>query len=185
MNQASLALKVERAREGDSEAWGEVYRDLSPLVFRLCRRILPTREDAEDATGEIFLKAHIHLDQYDAARPFKAWLYRVSANHCWDELRKRRSRKEIEAGELEIATAESKDPGPDERLLEKQTREGVRAALAELGDQARMAVAMRYFAEMSYEEIADVLEVTSSFVGVLLLRARHKLRRILSGAEKR
>ncbi len=182
MNVASLSSDVERARKGDSEAWGEVYQTLAPLIFRLCRRVLPTREDAEDATAEIFLKAQMHLDQYDATRPFRAWLCRVAANHCWDELRKRRGRKETETTAHLSDVIESREPSPHEKLLAGETNREIRAALAQLSDRDRMAVTLRYFAELSYEEIAEVLGVTSTFVGVLLLRARHKLRRLLAAS---
>src|SRR3989304_3731691 len=63
-----------RARTGDAEAWGELYRQYGAQIFRFCRRTLPTREDAEDATMEIFLKVREKLGQYDANRPFGAWL---------------------------------------------------------------------------------------------------------------
>ncbi len=184
MNPTSLEPKVERAREGDSQAWGDVYQTLAPLVFRLCRRILPSREDAEDATAEIFLKAQMHLDQYDAERPFRTWLYRVAANHCWDEVRKRRGRMETETVEIASETVESDDPDPQEKLLASETSQGIRVALAKLGDRDRLVVTLRYFAELSYEEIAEVIGVTSTFVGVSLLRARRKLRRVLTAARE-
>ena len=56
MSQADLTRNVGRVRAGESDAWGQLYEELAPSVFRLCRRVLPTREDAEDATTEIFLK---------------------------------------------------------------------------------------------------------------------------------
>ena len=184
MNPTSLEPKVARARKGDSEAWGEVYKTLAPLVFRLCRRILPTKEDAEDATAEIFLKAQIHLDQYDAGRPFRTWLYRVAANHCWDELRKRRGRMETDTVEPAGEAVESDAPDPQEKLLADETSQGIRASVAKLGDRDRLVVTLRYFAELSYQEIAEVLGVTSTSVGVSLLRARRKLRRPLTAARE-
>src|SRR6266403_1599040 len=88
---------ITRARAGDAEAWGELYHDYAPAIFRFCRRALPTREDAEDATMEIFMKLKGKLVQYDATRSFSAWLYKVSANHCWDMLRRRKMRWECGA----------------------------------------------------------------------------------------
>jgi len=92
---------VARARAGDAEAWGDLYRGYAPAIFRFCRRALPTREDAEDATMEIFMKIRDKLNQYDASRPFSAWLYRVAANHCWDMLRRRKIRQDKETDDLE------------------------------------------------------------------------------------
>ena len=67
-----------RARAGDTEAWGDLYRMYAPAIFRFCRRALPTREDAEDATTEVFMKVRDKLHQYDATRPFTSWLYKVA-----------------------------------------------------------------------------------------------------------
>ena len=180
MTQATLVEGVKKAQMGHRDAWGEVYRELSPSVYRLCRRVLPTAEDAEDATMEIFLKAQIRLNQYDPERPFKAWLYRVAANHCWDVLRKRRGKKENGTDDAEISTLETRDPDPQQLLLDRQSHHQVRKALSKLEDRARLAIALRYYAELSYEEIAEALGVNSSFVGVLLLRARRKMRRFLT-----
>src|SRR6266849_2754394 len=82
---------IARARAGDAEAWGELYRGCAPAIFWFCRRALPTREDAEDATMEIFMKLKDKLNQYDSTRSFTAWLYKVAANHCWDTLRRRKT----------------------------------------------------------------------------------------------
>lgn len=180
MTQATLDQGVQKARKGHRDAWGEVYRELSPSVYRLCRRVLPTQEDAEDATMEIFLKAQIRLDQYDPDRPFKAWLYRVAANHCWDLLRKRRGKGQNGTGDTEISTLETKEPDPQQLLLDRQSHQQVREALSKLEDRTRLAVTLRYYADLSYEEIAESLGVNPSFVGVLLLRARRKMRRWLT-----
>src|SRR5260370_23999825 len=69
---------ITRARAGDAEAWGELYREYAPPIFRFCRRALPTREDAEDATMEIFMKLKDKLIQYDATRSFSALRFPVS-----------------------------------------------------------------------------------------------------------
>ena len=182
MSQAELVARIARVRSGEADAWGELYQELAPPVFRLCRRALGTREDAEDATTEIFLKVRLRLDQYDSSRPFRPWLYKLASNHCWDELRKRRARGETEAGELDALHAESSghnQQGPLASLLAQQDRKDIRGAVAKLGDRDRLAIAMRYFAELSYQEIADVLGMNSSAVGVLLLRARRRLRQTL------
>ena len=178
MSEADIVQTVARVRGGEADAWGVLYQELAPSVFRLCRRALPTRQDAEDATAEIFMKARLRLTQYDSERPFRPWLYSLAANHCWDELRRRRRQMET-AGDLDALSAESPEPGPLTQLLAEQNRRDVRSALARLSDRDRLAVVMRYYAELSYEEIAEVLGVTSSLVGVLLLRARRRLRGML------
>lgn len=180
MSAAELADVLDQVREGDAEAWGELYRQYAPAIFRFCRRALPAREDAEDATTEIFMKVRHKLGTYDSSRPFTAWLYKVASNHCWDMLRRRRIRQDLETGDLETLPLEHPDPGQLELLQSERTSKQVRAGLARLPDRARMALVLRYYAEMSYDEIAETLGVRRAFVGVLLLRARHQLRAALA-----
>src|SRR5690242_1976118 len=172
---------IARAKAGDAEAWGDLYQQYASAIFRFCRRALPTREDAEDATMEVFMKVHEKLGQYDATRPFTAWLYRVAANHCWDLLRRRKIRQDKETEEVDDLPLEHPDPSQLDRLIEQRTGEEVRKALDKLGARARMALVMRYYSDMSYDEIADELGVRRAFVGVVLLRARHELRHALEG----
>ncbi|HKT48315.1 MAG TPA: sigma-70 family RNA polymerase sigma factor [Candidatus Acidoferrales bacterium] len=174
---------IARARAGDAEAWGDLYREYGPAIFRFCRRALPTREDAEDATMDIFGdKLRRGLSQYDPSRSFTAWLYRVAANHCWDILRRRKIRQDKETEDVESVPLEHPDPSQLDRMIEQSTSEEVRKALAKMGTRARMALVMRYYSDMSYDEIADALGVRRQFVGVVLLRARHELRQALSGS---
>ena len=172
---------ITRARAGDADAWGELYREYAPAIFRFCRRAMPTREDAEDATMEIFMKLKGKLSQYDATRSFSAWLYKVAANHCWDILRRRRIRQDKETEDVENLPLEHPEPSQLEKLIEQRSSEEVRKALEKMGARARMALVMRYYSDMSYDEIADALGVRRAFVGVVLLRARHELRQALEG----
>ncbi len=170
---------IARARTGDADAWGELYREYAPSIFRFCRRALPTREDAEDATMDVFMKLKDKLVQYDQSRSFTAWLYKVAANHCWDVLRRRKTRQDKETEDVENVPLEHPDPNQLDKLIEQRSSEEVRRALERLGARARMALVMRYYSDMSYDEIADALGVRRAFVGVVLLRARHELRQAL------
>lgn len=180
MSETELTEVLSQVRAGDADAWGELYRRYAPAIFRFCRRVLPAREDAEDATTEIFMKVRQKLGSYDASRPFTAWLYKVASNHCWDTLRRRHIRQDLETGDVDMLPLEHPDPSQLERMQAEHTGKEVRRGLAKLPDRARMALMLRYYADMSYEEIADTLGVRRQFVGVLLLRARHQLRDALT-----
>jgi RNA polymerase sigma-70 factor (ECF subfamily) len=181
MEHSELADAIARARAGDPEAWGQVYRQYAEAIFRFCRRALPTREDAEDATMEIFVKVREKLGQYDSQRPFGAWLYKVAANHCWDTLRRRRVRQDRETADVDELPIASADPGQLAQVVEQQTSAEVRAALDDLPPRARVVLVLRYYADMSYEEIAAVLHLDPERIGVVLLRARQQLRAALTG----
>ena len=170
---------IARARTGDTQAWGDLYREYAPAIFRFCRRAMPTREDAEDATMEIFMKLRDKLVQYDQSRSFSAWLYKIAANHCWDMLRRKKARHDNDTDDIDDVPLKCPEPNQLEKLIEERTGEEVRKALDKLGLRARMALVMRYYSDMSYDEIADALGVRRQFVGVVLLRARHELRQAL------
>ena len=180
MGREELAARVARARAGDPEAWGELYRQFAGPLFRFCRRVLRTHEDAEDAAMDVFVKLKSKLGQYDPERPFTAWLYKVAANHCWDLLRRRKIRQDLETEDVDTLPLEHPDAGQLDRMITEQTGSGVRQALARLSDRSRMALVLRYYAEMSYDEIAEALGLRRAFVGVVLLRARHELRELMA-----
>src|ERR1700720_1376845 len=95
-DQSGAQERIAEARAGNAEAWGELYRQHAPAIFRFCCRAMPTREDAEDATMDIFIKVRQKLSQDDSSRQFGAWLYAVAGNHCWDLLRRRKLRQDLE-----------------------------------------------------------------------------------------
>src|SRR5271168_5539654 len=130
MSAQDFTAALSRVREGDPDAWGEIYREYAPAIFRFCRRALPTKEDAEDATMEIFSKLWKgKLSQYDQERSFTAWLYRVAANHCWDTLRRRKIRQDKETEDVDTLPLEHPEPSQLEKLIEERTSEEVRRAL--------------------------------------------------------
>src|SRR5271170_6406944 len=141
-DQAVTPARIAQAKAGNAEAWGELYRQFAPAIFRFCRRAMPTREDAEDATMDIFIKVRQKLSQYDSTRPFSAWLYAVAANHCWDLLRRRKVRQDRETGQVEDLPLERPDPGQLDQLIEKHSNQEVRRALDKLPARARMALVL-------------------------------------------
>ena len=179
--EAVLQERIALAKAGNAEAWGELYREYAPAIFRFCRRAMPTREDAEDATMDIFVKVRQKLSQYDATRAFSAWIYTVAANHCWDLLRRRKLRQDLETGEVENMPLEHPDPGQLEQLVQQRTSQEIRRAMDKLPSRSRMALVLRYYSDMSYDDIASTLGVRRTFVGVVLLRARHQLRETIEG----
>lgn len=174
-----------RAQGGDGEAFGELYRRVSRRVFGLCLHVLGVREDAEDATGEVFLRVRGALSRYDSSVPLDAWLMRIATNLCVDRLRRRQREGRIFAhGTEEIVEGQAMDPSPLAEMMEKEQREIVAQAMATLPDRYRVPIALRYYAEMSYDEIAERLGQTRQEVATSLFRAKQRLRRALAPASE-
>jgi len=178
-----LESVIERAQSHDAEALGEIYRRFVRRVFGLCRYMLDSRDSAEDATSEIFLKVQRSIESYDGSIPFPGWLLRLASNQCIDVLRRRaRGRKvmaESGAG-AEVIDAASSEPSPLGALISKEERAKVRDTVARLPENYRVPLVLRYYSELSYDEIAHELGLEKNYVGALIFRAKQELRRRLA-----
>lgn len=187
MEGLDLESVVERARGHDSEALGELYRRYVRRVFGLCRCMLNSRESAEDATSEVFLKLQRSIENYDGSIPFPRWLLRVTGNHCIDTLRRQRRGREVIV-EVEdraaVIEAPSAQPSPLGAVMSKEERAQVRDAIASLPDNYRLPLTLRYYSELSYEEIAEQLDLQRNHVAALIFRAKQQLRRRLAHRSK-
>jgi len=164
------------------------YRSSYGRVFGLCLRLLGRTALAEDATQETFERAYRALDRYDAAQPFVGWVLGIARNHCIDVLRRRRGdepRFGDAAAELAALPAQDADrlEGVDV-LVAAERSQAVRTAIAALPEKYRLPITLAYYQEASYDEIAAALGITRNHVGVLLLRAKHALRRTLASSDE-
>jgi RNA polymerase sigma-70 factor, ECF subfamily len=165
---------IHGAQKGDAEAFTNLLESYQKPVYNLCYRMLGDELEAEDAAQETFLRAYKNLRRYDSQRSFSTWLLSISAHYCIDQIRKRRYTvySYDESADFEPP---DKGPGPEASYLIAENQARVQALLASLNPQDRAAVVMRYWSELSYEEIADALDLTVSAVKSRLFRARKEL----------
>lgn len=135
--------------------------------------ILGDASAAEDAVQEANLRSLHSSDRYDPTAPFYPWFYRILKNHCLDLLRRRRP--QARNPEAVLGGLSSAEPGADERLMQAQRHDALRRAMLEVGDTHREILGLRHFQELSYEEIAAVLDVPAGTVMSRLYRARRAL----------
>jgi len=169
---------VARFRSGDSRAFDELVDIHMDRVFAVAVELLGSRQDAEDVTQEVLIKLYHHLPRLRMPGRLRPWLYRVCVNQCID--RRRSSRRQP----LELDSSNFADcwpaTDPATSVVAAALRQSVRAALAELPDQQRMAFTLRHFAGLSISEIAEMLRCAPATVRVHLSRATHRLREALS-----
>jgi RNA polymerase sigma factor (sigma-70 family) len=189
MDAAAMAETVERARRGDHEGVAELYRAFGPRILALCRHILRSPQAAEDAHGDVFLRLPHAIDRYDPTLPFDRWLMSVASHHCLDMLRRRRLESRLFQSEPPDATgpalAAETSPSPLAAVLTDEGRRRVREALDQLPERSRLVLVLRYYGELSYEDIAAELAVTRSHVAILIFRAKQALRRLLADFDER
>ncbi|MCJ7512761.1 MAG: sigma-70 family RNA polymerase sigma factor [Anaerolineales bacterium] len=181
MADASEHELVHLTRGGDLGAYGDLVRRHQNGVFSACYRILGNREEAEDVAQEAFLRGFQRLHQYDPDRPFGPWIRRVGANLALNRLAHNLA-AHPPAVELddEIDWPEQEEPDPAHAAAEQaEERQRLQQALLELPAHYRVAIELRHFQEMSYQEIAVALRIPLSDVKSHLFRARRALARSL------
>lgn len=164
---------LEQAIKGDDEAFGDLVDAYQGPVYNLCYRMLGNREEAEDAAQETFLKAYRALKRYDSSRKFINWILAIASNHCIDRIRKRRFH--LMSFDDLVPIADRGNKHPEAAVFEGERQEAVQELLDNLEKKDRAAVVLKYWYDMSYDEIAGSLDLTVSAVKSRLHRARKHL----------
>ena len=163
---ATLPASAVRALDFDA-----LYRDARDDVFAYTATLLRDSAAAEDVTAQAFERAYKRRSRFDARRGSpRAWLFGIARNAALDELRRR---KRVETTEF---PAPSSAPGPDEAAELAAERDAVRRALSTLPAKDRELIALKYHADLTNGDIAEVLGINANHVGTLLHRAMNKLR---------
>jgi RNA polymerase sigma-70 factor, ECF subfamily len=173
---------IQEARAGDQNAFGRLVVAYQTPVYNLAYRMLGNKAEAEDAAQEAFLRAYTHLRSYDPNRPFRSWLLSIASHYCIDRLRRRRiTWLPLEEEFAEPYHMTSKSPNPETVASQHEQEEQVQGLLGGLSPTDRAAITLRYWYDCSYEEIAEMLNLTVSAVKSRLHRARRALAESLEG----
>jgi RNA polymerase sigma-70 factor (ECF subfamily) len=173
---------VQQSRAGDESAFAALVEAHQSAVFGTVLRLVFDREVAAEVSNRAFFKAYEHLASFDESRPLRAWLLRIAANEALNELRSRRRDAAHAFGgvaaEIELEQV-SGAPDPGEIVSRRESNAVIRDAVRRLPEPMRVAVVLRYFADLAYADIAELTQQSVNNVGVTLLRARERLRRDL------
>jgi RNA polymerase sigma-70 factor (ECF subfamily) len=169
---------------GETIAFEELVERHQRLVVGTVARMLGSNSDVEDIAQQVFVRVWKSAKRYVPRAKFTTWLLKITRNLVFNELR-RRSRHaqlplQIESEDEERPLKDERATAPDAALLERELQRAIEAAIAQLPETQRMAVVLRRYDELSYEEIAEVLDQSVPAVKSLLFRARTELRTRLS-----
>jgi RNA polymerase sigma-70 factor (ECF subfamily) len=172
-----------RVSSGDDRAFEHLVERHQRLVVGTVGRMLGTNSDAEDIAQQVFVRVWKNAKRYEPRAKFTTWLLKITRNLVFNELRRRSRHPAVplqsETGEEERPLRDEHAIAPDASLLEEELQKAVDAAIAQLPETQRMAVILRRYEELSYEEIAEALDQSVSAVKSLLFRARTELRESL------
>lgn len=175
---------------GDQKAYAELVSRYRESVFYMLLKMVNNKDDAEDLTIEAFGKAFKRLHQYTPNFAFSTWLFKIATNNCVDFLRKKRKDtlsidrtfEDDEGGEM-VMDIRSEMPDPEEKVMKKQKLLMLRDIVDKLKPRYRTLIELRYFEELSYEEIAQRLDLPLGTVKAQLFRAREFLYQIMKNMQ--
>lgn len=166
---------VRRCRDGDRAAFVTLVKRYRGPVYNCAFRVLGREEDASDVTQGVFLKVIQRLDQYDPQFKLFSWIYRMALNDSLNVLRDRGREAPLEEG----AELPAEGPGPEQQVNDKQVSTRIQQALMTMKVSDRAVLTLRHFADCSYEEIAEIMELEVKTVKSRLFEARQRLRALL------
>jgi RNA polymerase sigma-70 factor (ECF subfamily) len=176
---------IAAAKGGERSPFGELCERHMKQVSYVTRRIIPNREDAEDAAQECFLNAFVHLKDFDGRSRFATWLTRIAINAALMKLRKNRRAREVPIDEPNpsfepIAQREFRDdaPDPEESCSARERRRILKSAISGLRPRARRVVELHQLQEHSLRETAQILGISTTAVKARMFHARVALRRM-------
>ena len=180
---------IRRCIAGDDKAYRALLVRYQDMVFNYCKRMIRDPGQAEDIAQEAFVRTMTRLDRYDERYTFSAWIFKIATNLCIDHLRKSKriaySLDEDVGGSdgsyrREMASGE---PDPADRLQAAEQMRMLNEAVAELPEHYRAILLLRHQEEMSYEEIAQALDLPIGTVKIRIHRAREQVKRRLDPDE--
>jgi RNA polymerase sigma-70 factor (ECF subfamily) len=180
---------VARSKQGDLESFNRLVERYQTPLYNLCLRMLGSPQAAEDATQEAFISAFRAMRSFQGVA-FRAWLFRIAANACYDELRRRKTRVAHSLDEPQDIDARphdpaAREPSPEERAETQELGRLLQAALLQIPPDQRLAVVLCDVHGMDYTEIAEAMRVSLGTVKSRIFRGRAHLRAVLikSGGE--
>lgn len=176
--------------KGDQKSYAELMARYKDSIYFMLLKMVNNRDDADDLTIEAFGKAFKNIKQYTPDFAFSTWLFKIATNNCIDFIRKKKKQtlsldKSIntdDGGEL-VLDVKSDRPDPEEHMMKKQKVVMMRDVVDKLKPRYKKLVELRYFEELSYEEIAEELQLPLGTVKAQLFRAREFLYQIMKNSE--
>lgn len=179
-----VAALVKKSKRGNTDAFGELVEIYQKFVYGCVFSDLNNKEDAEDLSQEVFIKAWRGISEFRLDSTFATWLYKIAKNTVRDYIRKneRRPRKADDAEEI-LNVIESDTETPEQTVLRREERDMIISFIETLPEEQKTAITYRDLMGITYLEIADITEVTVGTVKSRISRARETVKKMISESE--
>lgn len=180
-DEASDVALMLRVRDGDLEAFETLVTRHQHSVVGTAAKMLGGAADAEDIGQQVFVRVWKHAARYQPSAKFTTWLMTITRNLVFNELRRRRRSQQVsmdadEGDTIRHQFVDEQAAAPSEEMLDSELHEAIDAAIASLPEAQRLAIVLRRYEGMPYEEIAEVLKTSVPAVKSILFRARAELK---------
>ena len=180
-DEASDVALMLRVRDGDLEAFETLVTRHQHSVVGTAAKMLGGAADAEDIGQQVFVRVWKHAARYQPSAKFTTWLMTITRNLVFNELRRRRRSQQVsmdadEGDAIRRQFVDEQAAAPSEEMLDSELHEAIDAAIAGLPEAQRLAIVLRRYEGMPYEEIAEVLKTSVPAVKSILFRARAELK---------
>lgn len=175
MEPPNLEATVERCREGDEDAWSALVSTTLKPIYRLCASYAPSAAEAEELTQEVYFKLWENLHRYNPGSNFMAWAWRVAKNLLIDSYRRCHRERSAAWLDPEIIDRLPASDDPHEESVRRQRLRMIASGLRQLPEDLATLILMRDLSGLSYQEIAEALDLPVGTVKSRLNRARLEL----------
>ncbi len=175
---------IERIQNGDKKAFGELVYSFKSQVFKTCYGFLHDKEDAEDIAQEVFLEAYLHINSFRNESKISTWLYRISVNKSLNFIRDHKKRFLYHPGENHPDIIDD-SPLADEEITRKERKKILHKVISQLPKNQRVAFVLNKYRDLSYKEIAEIMNLSLSSVESLIFRAKNNVQREILNIQKK
>jgi RNA polymerase sigma-70 factor (ECF subfamily) len=185
MNDTEINAAIGECLKGNNDPYTKIIRRFQAQVYHICFHFTGTAQDAEDAAAEVFIKTFQALGSFDNRFKFSTWIFRIAVNYCIGITRKKKHERSYLSNQFPEKKTERADEETPASLFFKEVEQTeVREMLRSLPVKYRSALILKYYRDMSYRQISEILDVPKNTVASLILRGKKELRKRMKDLKK-
>lgn len=180
MNPNDLTLK--KAKKQDAAAFEEIVMAYQDKIYGICVGMLRNEQDALDAAQDTFLKIYLNLENFQSRSSFSTWAYRIAVNTCLDMIKKRKPLANVVSFDVQDAPPDlgGRAPSAEDEASARFEKEALEGAISRMPEEYRTALVLRDINGLSYDEVAQAMNLNLNTVKSRISRARKALRKMLT-----
>jgi RNA polymerase sigma-70 factor (ECF subfamily) len=179
MDEAEISSAVDACQQGNREFFTSIIQDYQSALYHFCYHFLGSRQDSEDASVDIFIKVYRSLGSFNPRYKFSTWLYKIAYNHLVEISRRKKRENRYFESEMVHGAEVVVQETPDSVFFKNADQEDVKNGLQSISPNSRTALMLRYYHQLSYREICQVMDIPLNTVASLIFRGKSELRKKL------